>query len=643
MSVHNGLPYIRESVPSILGQTFMEMELVVVDRASSDGTREYLRRVEQLAARVRVIYAEAELGESAALNLGLAACRGEWIACLNPDDVALPQRLERQLAFLSTRPDVAVTCCLAYYINARGVRSGGATLEPTSRAHFREYLAEKKPIQLLQTGVLMRLDVVSEAGGFREQFAAANGLDLWNRIADRGHLIVVQSEYLVEHRIYRAPVNVGDFVLSQLKYEWALDCMRARRAGRLEPDWETFFRDWEGAGWGTKLNRRRRIYARRYYGQGAESLISGNRVRSIGLLAMGFLLQPSYGLQQMGRQLLVESPAKIDTAFITRPVSGRRPATPGEPLPATVIIACHNAVRYVRGALESWLQQTRQPQTIIVVDDASTDGSSAILDEYAKTGAIRLIRNASPLGNAASVNAALELVSTKYIALMDADDVAAPNRLERQVAFMEARPKLGCTSAFIHYINSRGEIVASGILDLLTREDLKRYLQSDEAFGLYYPSVMLRAEVLRDPSLRFRGRFSPADDIDLWNRIAEAGWHVIAQPEFLTQYRIHAPVVSVEPVRNPRRQYEWVNACLRARRRAQPEPGYPEFAAERARGFWLGQFNSWRRCEARASYRGAGFAYCEGRYVHAMVGVFTAALLQPTYVARRLAQQMFEV
>src|SRR5450432_942890 len=181
MSVRNGLPYLKTTVPSILGQTYLDFEFVVVDNCSTDGSREYLQEIARGAGRVKLILNERDLGHSGGLNRGLEACRGEWVARIDADDVALPNRLERQLSFVQANPGVAVTCCLAYYINENGERKGKTFLDLTTVEKFREYMAQNEAIGLTHPCVFMHREVVLAAGGFREQFGGANDSDLWNR------------------------------------------------------------------------------------------------------------------------------------------------------------------------------------------------------------------------------------------------------------------------------------------------------------------------------------------------------------------------------------------------------------------------------------------------------------------------------
>ncbi len=639
MSVRNGLPYVKTTVPSILAQTYADFEFVIVDNCSTDGTRDYLREIAKTDPRIKLFFNERDLGHSGGLNRGLASCRGEWIARIDADDVALPRRLERQLAFVQARPKVAVTCCLAYYINEKGRRKGRTFLDLTTEEKFRDYLARNEAIGLTHPCVFMRRDVVTELGGYREAFGGANDIDLWNRISERSHLILTQSEYLMEYRIHSAAISSGKFLDSRLKYEWVRVCMLARRAGQAEPDWETFLKGWRSVGIFKRLNRHRKTLAKMYYRLGGENFITDKKVRGGMLFVFSALLQPRYAIGRLAGQLMRRE--RVGQNFVAQ-IERVTPAQQGRPAPVAVVIACHNTVAYIRQAVDSCRNQTRPPEQIIVVDDASTDGSSLILDEYSKAGQIRLVRNETNLGRGPSVDRALELVTAKYVAILDSDDVALPTRFERQVEFMEAHPRVGCSSSFVHYINTHGVKIAHGVLDLLNERDFQRYLKSEEAIGLYCPAVMLRTEVIQNRTLRFRNQFWPASDIDLWNRIAEAGWQILAQPEMLTAYRVHHSSAVSSNVRHTRLQYEWVRACLRARRRGLPEPTREEFLAASRQLPWLTRLNRWRKSEAKIAYREAGFSFGERREARTLGSLVKAFCLQPLYVSRRLILQIFK-
>ena len=106
MPAHNAAPYIGEALDSILGQTCRDFELLVVDDGSTDDTAQ--RVADRADARIRLIRLETNQGRATARNVALENARGAYLAWMDADDIAVPRRLEKQLAFLESHPDVAV-------------------------------------------------------------------------------------------------------------------------------------------------------------------------------------------------------------------------------------------------------------------------------------------------------------------------------------------------------------------------------------------------------------------------------------------------------------------------------------------------------------------------------------------------------
>ena len=95
MSVHNGEKYLREAVESILNQTFRDFEFIIIDDGSTDGSKTILEEYAAKDSRIRLVVPWENRGLTKSLNDGLALARGEFIARMDADDIALPQRFER--------------------------------------------------------------------------------------------------------------------------------------------------------------------------------------------------------------------------------------------------------------------------------------------------------------------------------------------------------------------------------------------------------------------------------------------------------------------------------------------------------------------------------------------------------------------
>ena len=295
MSVRNGLPYLEAAVNSILNQTFRDFEFVIVDNGSKDATPEAVERMAAADPRIRFFRNTGDLSQSGGLNRGLAECRGTWIARMDADDIALPERFDRQMCFATSNPDVKATSCLAYYIDARSRRVGKTFHDLTTREAFKNYKEEGRAIGLLHPGSLIEARTLIGLGGYRPAFDPANDIDLWCRISDRD-VVLVQPEYLMEYRIHGGSDIAKSFRLSHQKSLWGRDCMRARRAGNPEPSWEEFLEERRRAPWWVRLNRWRKANAKRLYRQSALDRISSQTLRAWLEMGAAALLQPTYAI-----------------------------------------------------------------------------------------------------------------------------------------------------------------------------------------------------------------------------------------------------------------------------------------------------------------------------------------------------------
>ena len=304
MSVWDGLPYVRQTVASVRAQTFQDFEFVIADNASTDGTVDFLRETAREDPRVRLVLNAENLGHSGGLNRGLAECRGRWVARIDADDVALPERLARQLAFVAEHPTLKLASSLAYYIDAEGRRVGQTYHDLATPADFERYMAAGEMIGLLHPGAIMDRETAVRLGGYRAPFGAANDIDLWARIAETGALVLVQQERLMEYRVHPGQISASKFMEQRMQYEWARACSRARRAGQSEPAMEAFLAAQSSAPWLTRWNRSRKTRAKYFYRQAGLHHICGQRGRALFEFAGAALLQPGYALNRLRGQML---------------------------------------------------------------------------------------------------------------------------------------------------------------------------------------------------------------------------------------------------------------------------------------------------------------------------------------------------
>jgi glycosyltransferase involved in cell wall biosynthesis len=195
----------------------------------------------------------------------------------------------------------------------------------------------------------------------------------------------------------------------------------------------------------------------------------------------------------------------------------------------------HNTVRFLPAAIESILAQTLREFEFIIVDDASTDGSGDVIRAYAgRDPRIRVLINERNQGFVRSRNRGIESARAPLIANMDSDDIALPERLERQCALMDENPGVGVCG---------GDVI---LIDEHDREiGLRRYRTDDAGLRarlflfnpFAQPATMLRARVIEQVGL-YDPDLILADDLDLWFRIG-ARFQLANVGVPLLKYRLH--------------------------------------------------------------------------------------------------------
>jgi glycosyltransferase involved in cell wall biosynthesis len=199
----------------------------------------------------------------------------------------------------------------------------------------------------------------------------------------------------------------------------------------------------------------------------------------------------------------------------------------------TVLMSVYNGEEYLDEAIESILNQTYEDFQFLIIDDASTDRSPRMLQKWANhDDRIRLMLNEHNQGLGAVLAQGMRDADTPLVARMDADDVAHPERLQRQVEYMKANPEVGVLGTFAVDVDEHGQIVKPRRFPV-THEEICQLLWTNP---ILHPTVMMRRrEILAagnyDPDLRKR------QDYDLWFRCAEAGLRFANLPEPLLEYR----------------------------------------------------------------------------------------------------------
>jgi glycosyltransferase involved in cell wall biosynthesis len=177
MGAHNAAAWLGPAVASVLAQTRGDLELIVIDDGSTDETGALLAGIGDPRLRVE---RQARSGLTRALVRACALARAPLIARLDADDLAAPERLERQLAHLDAHPEVGLLGTAAREVDAQG-RERGLVRPPADDRALRRLLIRHNP--LVHSSIVMRRPLLEQAGGYDVTYPVAQDYDLWLRLS----------------------------------------------------------------------------------------------------------------------------------------------------------------------------------------------------------------------------------------------------------------------------------------------------------------------------------------------------------------------------------------------------------------------------------------------------------------------------
>ncbi len=199
----------------------------------------------------------------------------------------------------------------------------------------------------------------------------------------------------------------------------------------------------------------------------------------------------------------------------------------------SVVLPVYNGEAFLREALDSILAQTLRDWELLIVDDASMDGSRRIAEDYAQRDArVKVIANTQGKGLVGALNTGLDAATGTYVARMDADDHSLPERLAKQVAYLEAHPEVTLCGTWVRLTGEHAGTEWKLATDWETIRCTMLFYGA-----LAHPTVMWRRADFERHSWRYDAAYS-TEDYELWTRIAEQA-RLVNLPEILYLYRTH--------------------------------------------------------------------------------------------------------
>lgn len=231
----------------------------------------------------------------------------------------------------------------------------------------------------------------------------------------------------------------------------------------------------------------------------------------------------------------------------------------------SVIIPVYNANGFLPAALESVLNQTYKDFEIIAIDDGSGDDSYKILKDYAKRDSrLRVFRNRRNLNISNTLNRGIKLARGRYIARMDADDIALPKRLSRQIKFLIAHPKVIILGGQVKTININGKTIGCKLFPV-TDQAIRESLFTTNP--IQHPTAVINRTLLPKDFSWYSPALPPAEDYDLFFRLGQYGlYHNL--DHFILKYRQY---LGSATFKNPVKTF---NVTRKVRQLARTKYGY---------------------------------------------------------------------
>jgi len=200
MPVYNGLPFLKESIESILSQSFSDFEFIIIDDGSGDDASRLINIYSAEDSRIKVFRNEVNMGIVFSLNRGLKECSGDYIVRMDADDIAMPDRLRKQVNWMESNPDICVSGGALSYINAIG--------NDLNLVRYCDLGRKLSKCPLLHPTVIIRRGVLTRHGlCYLEKYRFAEDYFLWLQLSQFGKISAIK-DVVVKYRLNNQATKV---------------------------------------------------------------------------------------------------------------------------------------------------------------------------------------------------------------------------------------------------------------------------------------------------------------------------------------------------------------------------------------------------------------------------------------------------
>jgi len=544
---------LMETLASCLAQTDGRWEAVVVDDHSTDDTKDRTRSLPD----PRIVYYPLPAGKSgapAARNFGASIARGEYIIFLDSDDLLAPHCIEQRIRIMQKNDDLdfaVFPCelfrktpgdakllwnCAASENDLDRMLKMDVVWQTTSPIWRKSSLAKFAPWdEDVKSGQDWEFHIRAIVAGLKyERFP---NRDCFWRMADAERDSIGKQSFGKQHLQNREPV-IGKMLTLIREKKLLTDDRRAMFAGM-------YFQAADRMA--TRVSRRE---GRDLWRRCLDAGLVTSREHKQGDRYLALLRFPRLAAmyrRHLERQWNPLYFVKRTSTYLKTPFENDRQGQFTDPV-ISVVMSAYNTARYLRESLDSISNQTFRDFDFIIIDDGSTDDTLKILREYESRDPRFKVISRPNTGLTKALNEALSHARGEFIARMDADDVALPDRFEKQLAYLRLHPECVLLGSRVELIDPFSLRIGLGDYMKLSHEEIDAMLLQGKGGSVVHPSCMMRRAAVERVG-GYKAEYNNSEDLDLFLRLAEVG-KVANLPDVLLKYRRHLESVSHQKYEN---------------------------------------------------------------------------------------------
>ena len=529
MPVYNGKEYIRESIESIINQTYPNWEFIIVNEyGSDDGSKEIIMEYAKKDERIKLIQNTKREGIAASLNIGLKASSGDYIARMDSDDISGTERLEKQVKYLDSNPSIGLCGIQPEFIGTKEIYWELEKNPEQIRNNIFFYTPCVHPTVMFRREIVDKYKIL-----YNEEYKATEDYDFFSRVVGVLDIANIDDKSLFKYRMYENNAtnrnnNIGLVIYSKVMKH----CFKEY----LDLD----FSDDEINLLDCHIST---------------SELSGDElyeaVVKLDLLLKKILLatktHKEYKIEYMFKtlkkrwnELRWSIPESCKTSavnfLIDKSIFNRESFSYEVPKnikeDITILMPVYNSEKYILDSVLSITNQTYKDFLLLIMIEHNNNDNTEEYLSLIKDPRIKVITNKTKLGLAKTLNEGIKIAKTKYIARMDSDDLSVPTRLEKERNYLEEHDEISLVCSWQRHFGSFGTYIHKSES---APEDLKASLLFK--CDVCHSTVMFRTDVMKENNYFYNEEMA-MEDFDLWNRMLDKE-NICCLPEVLGEYRIH--------------------------------------------------------------------------------------------------------